>query len=107
MTPWSPATLDTYDGWPARSWSCGRNRWLDGIVEKIQTFEYVRTVKRLADPKEKSRAVSELAREVGLPEEKVASVIEKLGLTEIKRVQEDIVGSGSELFRWGRNIVVF
>ena len=33
----------------------------------------------------KSRAVSELAREVGLSEEKVTSVIEKLGLTEITR----------------------
>jgi hypothetical protein len=96
MTPWSPATLDIYDGWPARSWSCGRNRWLDGVVEKIQSIEYVATVKSLADPKEKSRAVSELAREVGLTEEKVASVIEKLGLKDLKRVPGDF---GDKLYR--------
>jgi hypothetical protein len=104
MTPWSPATLDTYDGWPARSWSCGRNRWLDGIVEKIQTIEYAATVKRLADPKEKSRAVSELAREVGLTEEKVASVIEKLGLKEVRRVSDDVEG---QFYRaaWGHLIL--
>jgi len=93
MTPWSPATLDIYDGWPARSWSCGRNRWLDGVVEKIQNIEFV---KRLGDPKEKSRAVSELAREVGLPEEKVASVMEKLGLKDFKRVSDDF---GGQLYR--------
>jgi hypothetical protein len=105
MTPWSPATLNTYDGWPVTSWRCGRNGWLDRIVEKINTTEgggAFATVRKLADRKEKARAVSELAREVGLPEEKVASVIEKLGLTEIKRVHDDITANGLELYRWGR-----
>src|SRR5271165_2792549 len=31
------ATLDAYDGSPARSWCCGKNGWRDGIVEKARS----------------------------------------------------------------------
>jgi transposase len=31
------ATLDAYDGSPARSWCSGRNGWRDGIVEKARS----------------------------------------------------------------------
>ena len=31
------ATLDAYDGSPARSWCCGRNGWRDGIVEEARS----------------------------------------------------------------------
>jgi hypothetical protein len=109
MTPWSPETYDAYDGWPVRSWCCGRNRWLDGVMEKARSTQArtAGTVRRLADPKEKSRAVSELAREVGLTEEKVTSVIEKLGLTEIKRFKDDTGDDSLEAFRWGHSIIIF
>src|SRR5208283_5354913 len=31
------ATLDAYDGSPARSWCCGKNGWRDGIVEEARS----------------------------------------------------------------------
>ena len=31
------ATLDVYDGSPARSWCCGRNGWRDGIAEEARS----------------------------------------------------------------------
>ena len=33
-----PATLDAYDGLLARSWCCGRNGWLGGIVEEARSL---------------------------------------------------------------------
>jgi hypothetical protein len=117
MTPWTPETFDVYDGWPARSWRCGRNRWLDGVMQKagpILDAGFFGAVKRLAE--DKSRAVSELAREVGLSEEKVISVMEKLGLTEITRFQAKAdtkadtrakVGFAEEVFRIGRGPIIY
>jgi hypothetical protein len=113
MTPWTPETFDAYDGWPARSWRCGRNRWLDGVMEKagpILDSGFFLAVRSLAE--DKSRAVSELAREVGLPEEKVISVMEKLGLTEITRFQATAdtrtrVGIAEEVFRIGRGPIIY
>ena len=32
------ATLDAYDGLLARSWCCGRNGWLGGIVEEARSL---------------------------------------------------------------------
>jgi hypothetical protein len=117
MTPWTPETFDAYDGWPARAWRCGRNRWVDGVMEKAgPIFEagFFRAVRSLAE--DKSRAVSELAREVGLPEEKVIAVMEKLGLTEITRLQAKAdtkadtsarVGFTEEVFRIGRGPIIY
>ena len=62
---------------------------------------------------DKPRAVSKLAREVGLSEEKVTSVIDKLGLTEITRFQakadakERVEVEAVALYRVGPNIVIF
>lgn len=119
MTPWTPETLDACDGWPARSWRCGRNRWHDGVMAKagpILDSGFFLAVRRLAE--DKSRAVSELAREVGLPEEKVISVMEKLGLTEITRFQAKVdtrakadtranIGIAEEVFRIGRGPIIY
>jgi hypothetical protein len=119
MTTWTPETFDAYDGWPARSWRCGRNRWLDGVMAKagpILDSGFFLAVKRLAE--DKSRAVSELAREVGLSEEKVISVMEKLGLTEITRLQAKAdtsvkadtranVRVAEEVFRIGRGPIIY
>ena len=67
----------------------------------------------------KSLAVSRLAKEVGLSEEKVTSVIEKLGLTEITRFQAQAHAKADtkadtragvehiEVFRIGRNPIIF
>ena len=58
--------------WLARQvMAVGRNRWLDGVMEKagpILAAGFFSAVKRLAETS--SRAVSELAREVGLSRKK-------------------------------------
>jgi hypothetical protein len=75
--------------------------------------EFSKIVSQLAE--NKSLAVSQLAKEVGLPEEKVSSVIEKLGLTEITRFQAEGKAQATarssveqiEVFRIGRNPIFF